>query len=256
MRAQRECLQKAKPDKPAKQLNMSPYLILFLAAVIVFFIRSLAGGMDRGRVEEYLRRRGAKLISASGEPLGKGWLGVKSDRIYRVLYVDAEGQERSAICRSSIWSGVYFTEDQPVRLAKMGATVMRDLPTSPPEGQSFFIHGLDHVQLAMPPGEEEAARRFYRDLLGLQEIPKPANLAARGGVWFAGGTLRLHLGVEGNFSPARKAHPALLVQNLPALIAHLEREGVPFATEEPLEGYRRIYTADPFGNRVELLEPA
>jgi catechol 2,3-dioxygenase-like lactoylglutathione lyase family enzyme len=119
----------------------------------------------------------------------------------------------------------------------------------------FHVYGLDHVQLAMPPGEEAAARRFYRDALGLTEVPKPANLAARGGVWFEGGRLRLHLGVEADFRPARKAHPALLVENLPALIAHLERAGAAVTTDEPLEGYRRGYVADPFGNRIELLEP-
>jgi len=119
----------------------------------------------------------------------------------------------------------------------------------------FRIHGLDHVQLAMPPGEEEAACRFYRDVLGLTEVPKPANLAARGGVWFKGGALRLHLGVERDFRAARKAHPALLVEHLPALIARLERAGVAVTTDEPMEGYRRVYVADPFGNRIELLEP-
>jgi catechol 2,3-dioxygenase-like lactoylglutathione lyase family enzyme len=122
-------------------------------------------------------------------------------------------------------------------------------------GMPFLIHGLDHVQLAMPSGEEDAARAFYAEILGLTEVPKPANLAKRGGVWFEGGSLRLHLGVEREFAPARKAHPALLVRNLPALRAHLEAAGVPVVTDEPLEGYDRIHVADPFGNRIELLEP-
>jgi catechol 2,3-dioxygenase-like lactoylglutathione lyase family enzyme len=120
----------------------------------------------------------------------------------------------------------------------------------------FRIRGLDHVQLAMPAGQEEVARHFFRDVLGLAEVPKPASLAARGGVWFTGGTLQLHLGVEPNFRPARKAHPALLVENLPGLIARLQREGIDVVTDEPLEGYRGVYVADPFGNRIELLEPA
>jgi catechol 2,3-dioxygenase-like lactoylglutathione lyase family enzyme len=119
----------------------------------------------------------------------------------------------------------------------------------------FQIHGLDHVQLAMPAGEEERARQFYSGVLGLTEMPKPANLAKRGGAWFEGGRLRLHLGVEADFRPARKAHPALLVQDLNALIQHLERAGVAIVTDEPLEGYHRIYVSDPFGNRIELLEP-
>jgi catechol 2,3-dioxygenase-like lactoylglutathione lyase family enzyme len=119
----------------------------------------------------------------------------------------------------------------------------------------FRIHGLDHVQLAMPAGEEHIAREFYAGILGLAEVPKPANLAKRGGVWFEGGGLRLHLGVEDDFRAAKKAHPALLVQQLDALIQHLERTGVPIVTDEPLEGYHRVYVSDPFGNRLELLEP-
>ena len=119
----------------------------------------------------------------------------------------------------------------------------------------FRIHGLDHVQLAMPPGKEDEARNFYAGMLGLTEVPKPSNLAARGGVWFEGGSLRLHMGVEPGFHPARKAHPALLVENLEALTAHLERSGVGIVRNEPLEGYHRIHISDPFGNRIELLEP-
>lgn len=120
----------------------------------------------------------------------------------------------------------------------------------------FEIHRLDHVQLALPPSQEAQARAFYADILGLTEVPKPANLAKRGGVWFEGGTLRLHLGVEADFRPAKKAHPALLVRNLKVLMEHLQRSGVAVITDEPLEGYERIYVADPFGNRLELLEPA
>lgn len=118
----------------------------------------------------------------------------------------------------------------------------------------FRILALDHVQLAMPAGGEDKAREFYRDVLGLTEVPKPANLAGRGGVWFAAGTLKLHLGVEAQFRPARKAHPALLVANLPALIEACKRAGYAATTDEPLEGYNRAYLSDPFGNRVEVLE--
>lgn len=119
----------------------------------------------------------------------------------------------------------------------------------------FRVHGLDHVQLAMPAGQESLAREFYAGLLGLTEIPKPANLAKRGGAWFEGGTLRVHLGVEAEFRPARKAHPAFLVQHLDAITQHLQQAGVAVITDEPLEGYQRIYVSDPFGNRIELLEP-
>ena len=116
------------------------------------------------------------------------------------------------------------------------------------------IYALDHVQLAMPPGEEDRARAFYHDVLGLMEVPKPAALAARGGVWFASGSLKLHLGVEQDFWPARKAHPALLVHNLPALIERCQSAGYATATDMPLPGYERVYVSDPFGNRIELLE--
>jgi catechol 2,3-dioxygenase-like lactoylglutathione lyase family enzyme len=119
----------------------------------------------------------------------------------------------------------------------------------------FRIHGLDHVQLAMPPGQEDLAREFYSGTLGLTEIPKPPNLARRGGVWFTGGTLRLHLGVEQDFRPARKAHPAFLVERLDRLVERCQRAGVAIVTGEPLEGYERVYVHDPFGNRIELMEP-
>jgi catechol 2,3-dioxygenase-like lactoylglutathione lyase family enzyme len=118
----------------------------------------------------------------------------------------------------------------------------------------FEVHGLDHVQLAMPAGQEAVARAFYGDVLGLEEQPKPPNLALRGGVWFANGMLRLHLGVEQEFRPAKKAHPALLVRNLRGLIEHLQQRDVLVATDEPLDGYDRVYVSDPFGNRIELLE--
>ena len=118
----------------------------------------------------------------------------------------------------------------------------------------FRIHGIDHVQLAMPAGEEAVARTFYAGILGLKEIPKPENLVQRGGVWFASGDLRIHLGIEADFRPARKAHPALLVERLDALTQHLHRSGIAVVSDETLEGYDRIYVADPFGNRIELLE--
>jgi catechol 2,3-dioxygenase-like lactoylglutathione lyase family enzyme len=115
---------------------------------------------------------------------------------------------------------------------------------------------LDHVQLAMPAGGEEYARAFFRDALGIPEVPKPPELARRGGCWFERGALKIHLGVEADFRPARKAHPALLVEDLPQLIAELERLGYAVKKDEPLEGYHRVYVDDPFGNRIELLEPA
>ena len=117
----------------------------------------------------------------------------------------------------------------------------------------FEIVGLDHVQLAMPPGREVDAEAFYSGLLGLARLPKPAPLAARGGCWFGGGAVSLHLGVEEDFRPARKAHPALTVRDLPALERALEDAGVevrPNAERPPGTG---AYVDDPFGNRIELI---
>jgi catechol 2,3-dioxygenase-like lactoylglutathione lyase family enzyme len=117
------------------------------------------------------------------------------------------------------------------------------------------IIGIDHVQLAMPAGREDAARRFYSGLLGLTEVPKPLELAKRGGVWFENGNIKLHLGVEHDFRAARKAHPALLVDELGALVATLRSAGVDVQDDEPLPGYYRVFVFDPFGNRLELLQP-
>jgi len=117
------------------------------------------------------------------------------------------------------------------------------------------IRAIDHVQLAMPAGEEDKARAFYQGLLGIPEQPKPAHLAKRGGCWFERGALKIHLGVEKDFHPARKAHPALLVDGLAALKKALADAGCRLVDDEPLEGYDRVYVDDPFGNRIELMEP-
>jgi catechol 2,3-dioxygenase-like lactoylglutathione lyase family enzyme len=116
------------------------------------------------------------------------------------------------------------------------------------------ILALDHVQLAMPPGGEPEARRFYAGLLGFTETPKPPNLAARGGCWFESGAVRVHLGVEKDFAPARKAHPAFLLDRLAPMVARLVDAGFEPQADEPLEGYARAYVLDPFGNRLELME--
>lgn len=117
------------------------------------------------------------------------------------------------------------------------------------------VVGLDHLQLAMPRGKEAEARAFYAGILGLAELQKPPNLARRGGVWFTMGSQQLHLGVEQDFRPAKKAHPAFLVHDLRGLRAQLEQQGFSPYEDEPLAGYERCYVADPFGNRLELLEP-
>jgi len=117
--------------------------------------------------------------------------------------------------------------------------------------------GLHHIQLAMPPGEEEAAVRFYGYLLGMRQIDKPPELAPRGGVWFREGAFEVHLGVEESFHPAYKAHPAFLVDGLEKLRVRLEATGIR-VDDDPvqLEGFHRCYVRDPFGNRIELIEPA
>ncbi|MFT3865452.1 MAG: hypothetical protein QM729_14360 [Solirubrobacterales bacterium] len=114
---------------------------------------------------------------------------------------------------------------------------------------------LDHVQIAAPPGCEAAARRFFGELLGLEELPKPEPLRARGGAWFRLGSRQLHVGVEADFAPARKAHVALRVApaELDRLAALLAEEGLPVTWDEDLPGERRFYSEDPWGNRIELL---
>ena len=116
------------------------------------------------------------------------------------------------------------------------------------------ILAIEHVQLAMPAGREDEARRFHSGLLGIPETAKPPELAKRGGAWFERDALKIHLGVDAEFRPARKAHPALLVRGLRALAQRL-REASVEVLEDPLEGYFRVYVADPFGNRIELMEP-
>lgn len=118
----------------------------------------------------------------------------------------------------------------------------------------MVVRALHHVQLAMPAGGENEARAFYGELLGLPEVPKPANLAARGGCWFERGDVRIHLGVEAEFRPARKAHPALVVTDLEALARRLRAAGCVLKDDEPLEGFARTYVDDPFGNRIELMQ--
>ena len=115
---------------------------------------------------------------------------------------------------------------------------------------------LDHVQLAMPQGEEEAARSFYRDVLGMEEIPKPPALAVRGGVWFRSGAVQIHLGVEPDFRPAQKAHPALRCRDYLGLVANLKNAGVSVQEVDDIPGVRRCHIHDIFGNRIELIETA
>lgn len=115
---------------------------------------------------------------------------------------------------------------------------------------------IHHVQIAIPAGGEDAARRFYADVLGLSEVEKPESLRVRGGVWFASGNLQLHLGVDSAFVPATKAHVAFQVSDVAAVRQRCEAAGHPTREDEPLPGYLRFYVDDPFGNRIEILQPA
>lgn len=114
---------------------------------------------------------------------------------------------------------------------------------------------LHHVQLAMPPGGEASCRHFYVEVLGLTEVEKPVVLAARGGLWVRADALEIHLGVETDFRPQRKAHPGILVADLDALAARLDRHGIAVEWDDNFPGMRRFYTQDNNGNRLEFLAP-
>lgn len=127
--------------------------------------------------------------------------------------------------------------------------------TADANAMGFTLLPIHHVQLAIPRDGEQQCRAFWRDVLGMHELDKPPVLAARGGCWFRGGDLEVHLGVEEPFAPARKAHPGLLVEGLPALGRRLEQAGYPVTWDDEFPGHDRFYSADPFGNRLEFLQP-
>lgn len=116
-----------------------------------------------------------------------------------------------------------------------------------------MITGLDHLQLALPAGEEDSMRAFYCDVLGLQHVAKPPELQARGGFWARAGQLELHFGIDADFHPATKAHPGFTVSDLPALAARLQQTGHPVVWDRALPDVSRLFTADPAGNRIELI---
>ncbi|WP_406401770.1 glyoxalase [Streptomyces sp. NBC_00879] len=118
-----------------------------------------------------------------------------------------------------------------------------------------MLAAVDHVQLAAPSGAEDALRAYYTDVLGMTEIPKPPVLAARGGCWFQAGAVQLHLGIETDFRPAKKAHPGLRVTRIEACAARLQEHGAKVIWDDSLPGHRRFYSEDPVGNRLEFLEP-
>lgn len=112
---------------------------------------------------------------------------------------------------------------------------------------------LHHMQVAIPPAGEDEARAFWIDLVGFTEIPKPEPMASRGGLWIRDGEAEIHLGIEEPFSPARKAHPGLVVDDLDALEQRLRSAGYEIRPDAPIYGMRRFHTSDPFGNRIEFL---
>lgn len=119
---------------------------------------------------------------------------------------------------------------------------------------SFRFKRIDHILLSAPRNSEDEARKFFRDVLGFEEVEKPENLKERGGVWFEFGGYQVHIGIEEPFSPAKKAHPAFEVTGLDDLMKHLDEQNVPYIKDENLPGAKRIYVNDPFGNRIEILE--
>jgi len=118
------------------------------------------------------------------------------------------------------------------------------------------IEGIEHIQIAMPAGQEAAARTFYSVLLEIPEVPKPPGPTQHGGVWFGNGRVKVHLGIDPDFRPARKADPGLLVRDLGELLHKLRQAGIEVVQAEPWPGYNHVYVADPFGNRLELMEPS
>ena len=116
------------------------------------------------------------------------------------------------------------------------------------------VLSLDHVQLAIPTGGEERAREFYAGILGLTEVAKPAAMSGRNSIWFVAGPVNLHLGVEPDFHPAKRAHPALVVDGLDDIVAACERVGLPTKPDTSFNNFRRVHIFDPFGNRLELME--
>jgi catechol 2,3-dioxygenase-like lactoylglutathione lyase family enzyme len=116
------------------------------------------------------------------------------------------------------------------------------------------ILSLDHVQLAIPAGVEALARSFYTGILGLTEVTKPASMAGRSSIWFAAGPVNLHLGIEEDFHPAKRAHPALVVDDLDEIVAACQRAGLPTRPDTSFTNFRRVHVFDPFGNRLELME--
>jgi catechol 2,3-dioxygenase-like lactoylglutathione lyase family enzyme len=120
--------------------------------------------------------------------------------------------------------------------------------------ETMAILSLDHVQLTIPVGGEELARNFYVGILGLTEVAKPASMTGRNSIWFMAGPVNLHIGIEEEFHPAKRAHPALVVDNLDDIVAACQRAGLATRPDTSFNNFRRVHVSDPFGNRLELME--
>lgn len=118
------------------------------------------------------------------------------------------------------------------------------------------ILSIEHVQIAIPVGGEDRARAFYTGILGFVEVDKPAAMAKRNSIWFTAGSVSLHLGLEPDFHAAKRAHPALVVHGMDQILTACEREGVTVKPDVSFNGFRRVHIFDPFGNRLELMEPS
>ena len=118
----------------------------------------------------------------------------------------------------------------------------------------FKFQTIDHIQLAAPKGSEDTARKFFKDILGFDEVEKPEALKKRGGVWFEFGNHQIHIGIEEPFYPAKKAHPAFIVENIEALQQHLVTNGIDVSEDDNIPSVKRLFISDPFGNRMEILE--
>ena len=118
------------------------------------------------------------------------------------------------------------------------------------------ILSIDHVQIAIPIASENRARAFYSGILGFTEVAKPPQMAERKSIWFIAGAVNLHLGIEPDFTPAKRAHPALIVEGLDAILAACERAAISAKPNTSFNGFRRVHVFDPFGNRLELMERA
>jgi catechol 2,3-dioxygenase-like lactoylglutathione lyase family enzyme len=123
-----------------------------------------------------------------------------------------------------------------------------------PERKRMPILSLDHVQIAIPVGGEAQARAFYGGILGFAEVEKPAAMAARRSIWFIAGPVNLHLGIEPDFHPAKRAHPAFVVADIDEIVAGCQRAGLASKPDTSFNGFRRVHVFDPFGNRLELMQ--